>query len=181
MSSQTISKMASKPAIRPKYCLLLVKSGPFARELTKQPRQRNVHVQEPEPQTWVRCPTQLVADVPGPSGAGTAPTVCTAPPTSGSGDVTAGLQQGAAEYQSRLPMRNGPVTISSVTAVGLTLRMEGTIAADLSESDWNQLDPTMRGNLCSGSFAAPIRRGATAETILTDIGGERRSITVSTC
>jgi hypothetical protein len=129
-----------------------------------------------EPKRWVRCPDPLTADNTAPPVAGQTPA-----PSGGSGDLQNRLQQAVAQVQPRLPMQNGPVTITSIAAVGSTLRMEGTIAADLGEADWAMLDTAMRRNVCSGNFAEAVRRGATAETVLRDFGGETRTVTVSTC
>jgi len=113
-----------------------------------------------EEATWPRCSRTLASGASASVVTSSTPTVTGPSAASGSADTAAGLQQAVAQFQPRLPMRKGPVTISSVSAQGSVMRMEGSMAIDMAPADWARLDTSLRPSICAGSFAQAVRSGA---------------------
>jgi hypothetical protein len=136
---------------------------------------------------WVRCSTSLsggASAVPTPSPApatAPAPTSAPGPAPSTNPDVAALVRQAELQAESRLPIRNGPVTITSVNSNGNTFYMQGTIAADLTELQWNQLDTRMRTGICSGATANLVRMGGRILIAMEDSTGETREVEITRC
>lgn len=99
----------------------------------------------------------------------------------GGGGVAAQLQQAVAQFQTRLPMQNGPTTITSVTARGTTMSMEGTVARPMTSTDWLQMDAGLRPRLCGGALANLVRAGGKVEVVMTDSTGFVHVLTISSC
>lgn len=91
------------------------------------------------------------------------------------------LQIGVTQFQSRLPLRNGPATITSVSSSGTVVTMVMEISQPLTPSDWTSLQPEFERSLCSGPFSQAISAGASAQVSVTDTNGESRTYTISSC
>jgi hypothetical protein len=107
-------------------------------------------------------------------------TAPTAPPAAG-GDLAARLSAAAAQQRSRLPIRNGPTTITAVDATGTTLNLWVQIAGDLNAGQWSQLDQVLRTQTCGSPMGSLIRQGASIGYQMIDSGQEQRSLMVSSC
>lgn len=91
------------------------------------------------------------------------------------------LQVGVQQFQSRLPLRNGPATITAVSSSGPVVTMIMEISQALTPSDWASLQPEFQRSLCAGPFSQAISAGASAQVQVTDTSGTSRTYTISSC
>lgn len=126
------------------------------------------------------------APVPGPAAGPVTPTPIPNPPGPNTGTLTQDqvaerLQVGVSQFQSRLPLRNGPATITAVTSTGTVVTMVMEISQALTPNDWASLQPEFQRSLCSGPFSQAIGAGASAQVQVTDTSGTSRTYTVASC
>jgi hypothetical protein len=105
----------------------------------------------------------------------------TPPVATGGGDVATLLQAGVAQMQPQIPIRNGPATITAVSAVGTVLTMEMEINQPVSPAEWDQLQGSFQQNICAGQFRNAISMGASAQVEVTDSVGSSRTYNISSC
>jgi hypothetical protein len=132
--------------------------------------------------------TVAVAPAPGPAPGPVvpAPTPAPAPPGPNGASLTQDqvaerLQAGVQQFQSRLPLRNGPATITAVSSTGTVVTMVMEISQALTPSDWAQLQPEFERSLCAGPFSQAISAGASAQVQVTDTSGDSRTYTIASC
>lgn len=104
-----------------------------------------------------------------------------APAASADPQLATEIEAGVVRLRSQLPLRQGPLTITSVSSSGTALTIVGTLNVDVTPQQWSQMETRMRQGHCSGNEAAMIRRGASVITQLTDSTGEARTFTTSSC
>lgn len=128
-----------------------------------------------------------VAPVAVPAPVTPAPTTTSTPaPPGPSGSLTPDqvaerLEMGVAQFQPRLPLRNGPATITAVSSSGTVVTMVMEISQALSPSDWASLQPEFQRSLCAGPFSQAISAGASAQVEVTDTSGASRTYTIASC
>lgn len=91
------------------------------------------------------------------------------------------LEAGVTQFQPRLPLRNGPATITAVSSSGTTVTMVMEISQPLTDSDWAALQPEFERSLCAGPFSQAISAGASAQVSVTDTTGASRTYTIASC
>ena len=107
-----------------------------------------------------------------------------APPNAGGltpDQVAERLQVGVQQFQSRLPLRNGPATITAVSSSGTTVTMVMEISQALTPTEWASLQPEFERSLCAGPFSQAIGAGASAQVQVTDTSGASRTYTIARC
>jgi hypothetical protein len=106
------------------------------------------------------------------------------PPPTGSApgaDLASQLAIAAEVQRRQLPVRNGPATITAVEAVGTVLNLYITIDRDLAAGQWAAMERSMRANICQGSSADMVRKGASVTYHMLDSAEEQRTVTVTSC
>jgi len=124
----------------------------------------------PTPGPAVPAPTPAPTPTPGPNASGMTPD-----------QVAERLQAGVTQFQSRLPLRNGPATITAVSSSGTVVTMVMEISQQLTPNDWASLQPEFERSLCSGPFSQAISAGASAQVQVTDTTGASRTYTIARC
>ncbi len=127
-----------------------------------------------------------VAPAPAPGPVVPAATPTPAPPGPNAGTLTPDqvaerLEMGVTQFQSRLPLRNGPATITAVSSSGSVVTMVMEISQQLTDTDWASLQPEFQRSLCAGPFSQAISAGASAEVEVTDTTGTSRTYTIASC
>lgn len=128
-----------------------------------------------------RCETGSTTANAGGTAPGVAPAAPATPATPANPQLEQGIAAGVQMLRAQLPMRQGPLTITSVSSSGTQLTLVGTLAIDVTEAQWPQFEQGLRQGNCSGSSAQMIQMGASVVTQITDAAGETRSFTVDRC
>ena len=107
-----------------------------------------------------------------------------APPPVGSApgaDLASQLAAAADVQRRQLPIRNGPATITAVEAIGTVLHLYITVDRDMAAGQWAAMERSMRANICQGSSADMVRKGASVTYHMLDSAQEQRTVTVTSC
>ena len=91
------------------------------------------------------------------------------------------LEAGVQQFQARLPLRNGPATITAVSSSGPVVTMVMEINQALTPTEWASLQPEFERSLCAGPFSQAISAGASAQVQVTDTSGASRTYTIARC
>lgn len=91
------------------------------------------------------------------------------------------LATAASQYRSRLPMRSGPLTITSVVAAGDTLRIGVRVDKALTAAEVRGFERQAQQMTCTGPPASLVGMGARIDYAVTDASGETLSTTVDRC
>lgn len=84
--------------------------------------------------------------------------------------------------RARLPLREGPGTVTDMEAEGSQLVVIMRLDEDFSRADWDEMGAALQRNLCSDRGARRmIGRGASILYRVTDADGERASFTTNRC
>jgi hypothetical protein len=102
--------------------------------------------------------------------------------TSGGSRLERELQAAVRAQQSRLPMRDGPGTITAMEAEGNRLIVTMNVEQDFGESEWDQMAAALQRNICGDRASSQmIGRGAEVVYRITDGDGERQNMITNRC
>ena len=102
--------------------------------------------------------------------------------SSGDSRLEQELQTAVRRQQSRLPMRDGPGTITAMEAEGNRLIVTMNVEQDFGESEWDQMAAALQRNICGDNASRQmIQRGASVIYRITDSDGERQNMTTNRC
>lgn len=86
------------------------------------------------------------------------------------------------QQRARLPMREGPGTITDMEVEGTQLIVTMRMDDDLGQSEWDEMAAALQRNLCNDrNSRRMIDRGASVLYQVTDADGERVNMNTSRC
>ncbi len=125
--------------------------------------------------------TPAEISVPSPSSGNDAMAATTPSPTTPAEVLVA---RAVAQMQTRLPLRDGPVTLQQVTASFNTDRvtMTGTTTLSLDTgADWQRMNAALQTSVCVGPLGRFIPQTITVSTDMTDARGQKGSNLIMSC
>jgi hypothetical protein len=103
-------------------------------------------------------------------------------PSGGGSQLERDIETAVRAQQSRLPMRDGPGTITAMEADGTRLIVTMNVEQDFGEAEWDQMAASLQRNICGDRRSRQmIERGSEIVYRITDGDGEQVNMRTHRC